>query len=117
MASKRWSGLNTYTVHEAQNASLGQGGSALITGTASAEVPSGKTIIAITFLENTEFNSDAEGLVAEDAGLWPNSVSNSTDSISNCDVTDSELFAAGTTIYGRWLGLKLSSGKVMVYLG
>tara|TARA_R100001082_G_scaffold107926_1_gene82456 strand:- start:282 stop:635 length:354 start_codon:yes stop_codon:yes gene_type:complete len=117
MASKRWSGLNTYTVHEAQNASLGQGGSALITGTSQAVAPSGKTIVAITFLENSEFNSDTEGLVAEDPGLWVNSVSNSTDTITNCDVVDSEIFPAGTTIYGRWTSLKLASGKIMVYLG
>lgn len=115
MASKRWSGLNTYTVHEAQNASLGQGGSALITGTAAAVAPSGKTIVAITFLENTQFNTG--GLIADDALLWANSLSASTDSATNCATTDGEVFAAGVTIYGRWSEVRLDSGKVMVYLG
>ena len=94
MATKRWSGLNTYTVHEAQNASLGQGGSALITGTAAAVAATGKAIIAITFLATASVNS-----------------------ISNGSGTDGEVFAAGVTIYGRWSQIQLASGKVMVYLG
>ena len=115
MATKRWSGLNTYTVHEAQNASLGQGGSALITGTTAAVAPSGKTIIAITFLENTQFHAD--GLVSDDDTLWVNSASASTGTVTNCATTDGEVFAAGVTIYGRWTEVRLASGKVMVYLG
>ena len=117
MASKRWSGLNTYTVHEAQNASMGQGGSALVTGTSTVAVPSDKTIVAITFLENTQFHSSS-GLVAEDNTRWLNSEANATKTVtSNDDVTDSEVFPAGVTIFGRWIELKLVSGKCIVYLG
>ena len=121
MATKRWSGLNTYTVHEAQNASLGQGGSALITGTTAAVAATGKAIIAITFLENTQFN--AAGLIQDDVGgsaspdIWANSETASADSISNGSTIDGEVFAAGVTIYGRWSQIQLASGKVMVYLG
>ena len=121
MATKRWSGLNTYTVHEAQNASLGQGGSALITGTALSTVVAGKSIVAITFLENTQFHADGliqedvDGLAARD--IWVNSATASVNSISNGSSTDGEVFAAGVTIYGRWTSVRLSSGKVMVYLG
>ena len=117
MASKRWSGLNTYTVHEGQNAALGQGGCALVTGTSAATAPTGKTIIAITFLENSVFHS-TNGLISEDDKLWLNTQVNATDTMSaGTAPADNEMFPAGITIYGRWNELKLTSGKVMVYLG
>jgi hypothetical protein len=117
MASKRWSGLNTYTVHEAQNASMGQGGSALVTGTSAVAVPSDKTIVAITFLENSQFAS-SDGLVAEDATRWLNSESLASKSVTSNDaVVDNEVFPAGVTIFGRWTELKLASGKCIIYLG
>lgn len=116
MASKRYSGLNTYTVHEAQNASIGQGGAALITGTSAAVCTEGKTIIAITFLENSVFSSTT-GLVAEDETNWANSESTTSNLITNSATTDSEIFPAGITIYGRWSQIALTFGKVMVYFG
>ena len=116
MASKRWSGLNTFTVHEAQNASLGQGGSAFITGTTAVVCRDGKTIVAITFLENTQFNS-SDGLVAEDSTRWFNSESNATNTVTaNDDNTDNEVFPAGVTIFGRWTEVRLASGKCVVYV-
>lgn len=116
MAIKRWSGLNTYTVHEAQNASLGQGGSALIIGTSAVTVPDDKTIVAITFLENTQFNS--AGLIAEDGTRWLNSEVLASKSVVSNDATiDGEVFPAGVTIYGRWTTVQLTSGKCIVYLG
>jgi hypothetical protein len=116
MASKRWSGINTYSVHEAQNAALGQGGSALITGTSEVAVPEGKTIIAITFLEDTVFDNSS-GLVAEDETRWANSEAlASKTATSNDDVVDGETFPAGITIYDRWTKVNLTSGLVMIYV-
>ena len=114
-------GLHKYTVQEAQNAGLGQLGSIFVTGTAAATAALG-VFVAITFLEDTVFDSDAEGLVAEDNELWPNSVGDAdatTTKISaaNGDNTDTETFPRGVTIYGRWTSFKLTSGKVIAYVG
>ena len=40
-------GLHTYTVAEAQNATMGQAGVAFISGTATYEPPTGKVVVAI----------------------------------------------------------------------
>ena len=116
MASKRWSGINTYSVHEAQNAQLGQGGSALVSGEDEVAVPEGKTIIAITFLEDTKFEASG-GLVAEDSARWANSQTAASKTVTDNDsVSGTELFSAGITIYGRWTSVHLASGLVMLYI-
>ncbi len=116
MANKRWSGVNTYSVHEAQNAALGQGGSALIS-TDSITVPEGKTIIAITFLEDSVFENSS-GLVAEDNTRWANSEEDAakTSGGSGDIQTDGKTFSSGITIYGRWTTVHLSSGLAMIYV-
>ena len=74
--------------------------------------------VAITFLEDTVFNSDNEGLVSASDQLYPSSQYTSTDIDSDGgDVVNSEIFPAGVTIYGRWTGFKLSSGRVIAYIG
>ena len=116
MASKRWSGINTYSVHEAQNAQLGQGGSALISGTNEVAVPEGKTIIAITFLEDTKFEA-SQGLVAEDSTRWADSEALSSKTVTSNDaLSGTTTFAAGITIYGRWTAVHLASGLAMIYV-
>ena len=110
-------GLHKYTVQEAQNAGLGQLGSILVTGTAAATATLG-VFVAITFLEDTVFNSDAAGLVAESTQMWPDSTGTGTDiSTLNGDNTDSETFPKGITIYGRWPSFQLATGKVIAYRG
>tara|TARA_R110001606_G_scaffold311930_1_gene458723 strand:- start:681 stop:1052 length:372 start_codon:yes stop_codon:yes gene_type:complete len=77
-----------------------------------------KVFVAITFLEATVFDSGTAGLVAADAQNFPSSTGNSTDiDADGGDVVDSESFPAGVTIYGRWTGLKLVSGRVIAYIG
>ena len=77
-----------------------------------------KVFVAITFLEDTVFASDTEGLVAETTQLFPDSTGAGTLIDANGgDVVDSETFPKGVTIYGRWTGFKLSSGRVIAYLG
>ena len=75
--------------------------------------------IAISFLEDTVFDSsNTEGLIAEDGRLFPSSNGKSADIDSDAGVaTDSETFPKGMTIYGRWTGFKLSSGRVIAYIG
>ena len=110
-------GLHKYTVQEAQNAGLGQLGSILVTGTATATAALG-VFVAITFLEDTVFDSDVEGLLAESTQLWPDTTGTGTDiSTAGGAATDTETFPRGVTIYGRWTSFKLDSGKVIAYVG
>ena len=99
---------------------LGQAGSILVTGTTNAVTTSvsGTKFVAIQFLEDTTFDAGSEGLVASTAGLWPDDNNASTTIDSNGGaVTGSEVFPQGMTIFGRWDGFKLDSGKVIGYLG
>jgi hypothetical protein len=103
-------------VIEAQNAALGQSGSVFVTGTAAISALNG-VFIAIQFIEDTVFDPGNEGLVAETTELFPDD--NGTCSIvsANGDDTDGESFPSGLTIYGRWTGFKLLTGKVIAYVG
>ena len=64
------------------------------------------------------FDSGATGLVPAEAQNFPSSDGNSTDiDADGGDVVDSETFPKGVTIYGRWTGFKLASGRVIAYVG
>ena len=77
-----------------------------------------KVFVAITFLEDTVFASDSAGLTPADAQNFPSSNAASTDIDANGgSVVDSEVFPKGVTIYGRWTGFKLASGRVIAYVG
>ena len=77
-----------------------------------------KVFVAITFLEDTVFDSGTSGLVAETTQLFPDSTGTGTlIDADGGDVVDSETFPKGVTIYGRWTGFQLSSGRVIAYLG
>ena len=109
--------LHKRTVQEALNASLGQAGSILVTGT-SAITCTGGIFVAIQFIEDSVFASGSGGLVAESEQSWPDDTGEGTDiSASNGAASDSVTFPAGMTIYGRWTGFQLASGKVIAYRG
>lgn len=77
-----------------------------------------KVFVAITFLEDTVFASDSAGLTPADAQNFPSSDGTSTDiDADGGSVVDSETFPKGVTIYGRWTGFKLASGRVIAYVG
>lgn len=77
-----------------------------------------KVFVAITFLEDTKFDSGTDGLVAADAQNFPSSTGTSTDiDADGGDVVDGEVFPRGVTIYGRWTGFKLSEGRIIAYVG
>ena len=96
---------------------------AYIEGSADATPASNVTkvepvFVAITFLEDTTFNTGASGLIPESAQLYPSSDGASTDIDANGGVAvDSEVFPRGVTIYGRWTGFQLATGGVIAYLG
>ena len=109
-------GLHKRTVQEALNASLGQAGSILITGTTACTCDEG-IFVAIQFIEDTVFASASGGLVAETEQLFPDDAGTSTIVSANGAAIDGESFPAGLTIYGRWTGFTLASGKVIAYVG
>jgi len=77
-----------------------------------------KVFVAITFLEDTTFNTGTTGLVAESTQNWPDSTGAGTDIDADGGVVvDSETFPKGVTIYGRWTGFQLATGGVIAYVG
>ena len=104
-----------FSVSEAQNLSLGQSGSILVTGTTACTCLRG-VFVAIQFLEDTVFNS-TNGLVAETEQLFPDDTGVSSLVSANGAAIDGETFPKGVTIYGRWTGFILASGKVIAYVG
>ena len=108
----------TYSLNTGQASSLGQIGSIHVAGTGTITAPTGYVFIAIQFLETTIFASDTEGLVTSVAQRFPDSTTTST--FVDADggaVVDGEAFPQGMTIYGRWSGFKLTSGRVIGYIG
>jgi len=103
--------LRNFAVIEAQNVSLGQGGSIYTTaGSDAIKPPAEQEFIAITMVTDTVFDS-SNGLVATDASGYVNTEtaahdlsagSETTSYGSGGQVVDSVTFSAGMTIYGRW---------------
>jgi hypothetical protein len=109
--------IRQYGVVEAQNVALGQAGSILVTGTTAVTCIPG-VFIAIQFLEDTIFASGSGGLIAETEQLFLDDAGTGT--LIDADggaAIDSETFPEGMTIYGRWDGFTLASGKVIAYVG
>ena len=100
-----------YTVVEGNNISLGQGGVAYLTDTNLYTPPSGAVVIAITFVEDTVFDSDttveSTNFTSRDT---PHAGGSGADSFSD------DTFPAGLTIYGRFTAIDFASGAAMLYL-
>lgn len=75
--------------------------------------------IAITFVTDTVFdNNNTAGLIPELEERHMSSTGLSKDIDANAaSVTDTIVFPAGLTIYGRWKTFKLASGSVIAYVG
>ena len=111
--------MREYAVVESNNLALGQAGSIFVSGTTAVTCGTGTGVfVAIQFLEDTIFASASGGLVAETEQLYPDDAGTGT--IIDADggsAIDSETFPEGMTIYGRWTGFTLASGKVIAYVG
>ena len=104
------------SVQEALNIQLGQAGSAVFT-THDAEVQyAGTVYVAISFLEDSVFETGITGLVPETNYLYPSSNATSSLIAANSVSTDGVEFPAGLTIYGRWTGFELSDGSCVAYI-
>ena len=114
------SNSNVETQITSQNARLfGQAGAILVTGTTAVTCGvAGKVFVAIQFLEDTVFDSGAGGLIAETEQLFPDDTGTGTtiDADGGAAI-DSITFPKGMTLYGRYDGFKLASGKVVAYVG
>ena len=97
----------------------GEAGSIYVGDTATITSKIANTVfVAIQFIEDSVFDSDnSTGLVSASNQLYPSSQYQSTDIDDDGDVVDGVTFPQGMTIFGRWTGFKLASGKVIAYLG
>tara|TARA_R100001082_G_C4262360_1_gene116120 strand:- start:215 stop:577 length:363 start_codon:yes stop_codon:yes gene_type:complete len=85
----------------------------------STALASGAVVVAITMITEVTFHtSNTQGLIGETEQMFIGSNSTSTDLDSGAGiVTDSIVFPAGITIYGRWSKVKLASGTAIAYIG
>ncbi len=107
------------TQHNAR--AFGQSGCILVTGTAAVTATAGSgslKFVAIQFLEDTVFASTG-GLVATTENLYLDDTGTGAGVASGGGgaAIDSVTFPKGMTLYGRYDGFKLASGKVVAYLG
>ena len=90
-------GLHKYTVQEAENAKLGQGGYDIVTAATVDQTSNPNTEwVAITLL----VNSTITAATSVDTDIW--------DNISALEVP------VGTTIYGRWSSIQIGSGDTAI---
>ena len=103
--------IRNFSVLEAGNIGLGQGGSAYFNGTNTYTPQSGKVVIAIQVIDDCVFSS---ATVAESADFTDQDTPESGD---NADAFGTDTFPAGITIYGRWTNIDVTQGAVIAYLG
>jgi hypothetical protein len=107
-------GLHSYTVQEAQNATMGQAGSVFLDATGTTFTPTpGRAIVAITFIQDTSFDV----LTPEDSEKYFGITGTGYESKGNT-VATADVFPAGLTIYGRWTSVSMTSaGMIVCYMG
>ena len=121
-ASKSSSNTTQTEVTQHNSRAFGQGGCILVTGTAAVTATAGSgslKFVAIQFLEDTVFDSNAGGLVATTENLYLDDTGTGAGVASGGGgaAIDSVTFPKGMTLFGRYDGFKLASGKVVAYLG
>ena len=106
--------------HNTVEYGFGQMGSVFNDTANPCKAPIGKVFVAITFLEDTVFNNSLAGLTPENSSnMFPGGTGMTSAGIDadGGDITGTEVFPKGITIYGRWSGFQLASGRVIAYLG
>lgn len=101
---------------------FGQLGSGFVDTTGAFTPPTGKVIVAITFLADTSL----AGLVADtaqgnDAAFFGTAAAVTGNGGGADSVSSTQVFKAGITIYGRWTSVTLnaadSDGGIICYFG
>ena len=119
-------GNKKYSVVETGNLGFGQVGSIFLDASGASSPPTGLVFVAITFLEDTTFDSSG-GLVAEDENQYANTEAAAHDEADGSEtatqgsgglqVDASNTFPQGATIFGRWTEIDLTSGMLIAYIG
>ena len=125
-------GKQKYSVVETGNIGFGQVGSVFVDASTSSAIkpPTDSVFVAITFLEDTVFDSTGggtEGLKAENSALYVNTEAAAhSKTQGNATTTEGELgaivdasntFPQGATIFGRWTEIDITSGMLIAYIG
>ena len=117
-------GIHTYTVQEAGNVGLGQGGSMLITVADEANTPpSGQVFTAFTVIgdANVTFNDLIPEKSISGANVYFGTGGTESHTEPPGEVLTNSLtggeFPPGITIYGRWTTIDIDSGSIVAYLG
>ena len=108
-------------------AAVGQGGSIFTDTAADLVPPLGTVFVAITFLENSVFDT-TNGLIAEDTTKYINTSSSPSHNLGDGNatsiegegglvITDDNTFPQGVTIFGRWTEIDLKTGMIIAYIG
>lgn len=110
MASK---GLHSYTVQEAQNATMGQAGSVYLDTDGTTFTPTSGVVVAITMILDTDFDTLTAETGAKCIEVGGTGYESAGDTLANTD-----LFPAGMTIYGRWSSVSVNTnGACICYIG
>ena len=104
--------LRKYSVLESGNINLGQAGVAFLTGTSTYTPPSGMTVVAIQFVEDSLFDS-ADATTADSD--WPTDAQGGPG--TNSSPINQTTMPQGLTVFGRWKTVALDSGSAFLYLG
>lgn len=102
----------------ANSAAFGQYGSSLLTSTGTdLTPPAGMYFVAITMLDECTF-TDLETVHEANAGRGSFNTEVSDDYDGNGDqLTSSDAFPKGLTVYGEWDKINLASGSLIAYWG
>ena len=106
---KKMANIHKFSVNEASNVGLGQSGSMLVDTASANKTPTGSSIVAITFLEDTTFSALVQTDAAKHAGTSAVSFGYAVDS--------SNTFPQGVTLFGNYSSVTLASGRSICYFG
>ena len=101
---------------------FGQLGSGFTDENVAVTPPSGKTIVAITFLEDTTLASlVADTTQGNEAAFFGHATAVAGNGGGAAETDNATSFPAGLTIYGRWTSVRLNSasatGGIICYFG
>ena len=95
---------------------LGTKGAAYFTTHDAAVQYTGTVYVAIQFITASVFEVGVTGLVPETNYKYLSSNATSSLIAENSLSVDGVTWAAGTIIYGRWIGFELASGSCIAYV-
>ena len=116
MAEQKQGGIQHFTVQEAHNVNLGQGGSVFLEANGTTFTPDVGVVIAITALSDCRFDT----LTAEDAKKYWGVATAGWESKGDTFDANADQIPEGVTIYGRWTSVQVGStgtNKCICYMG